>query len=74
MPGLHMPDRVRNKRFLLLAVAIISPFSVTARDAIHVEDLAPNFSLYDQNGVKQSLNSLYGPKGLLLVFHRSADW
>ena len=34
----------------------------------------PNFDLPDQNGVVRSLTDLAGPKGLLLVFHRSADW
>jgi len=34
----------------------------------------PDLALPDQNGVLQSLASLTGPSGLLLVFHRSADW
>jgi hypothetical protein len=34
----------------------------------------PDFSLPDQHGVLRSLKSLAGPSGLLLVFHRSADW
>jgi peroxiredoxin len=34
----------------------------------------PAFSLQDQNGKAQTLASLRGPKGLMLVFHRSADW
>ncbi|HEY6905047.1 MAG TPA: hypothetical protein VI216_12125 [Candidatus Acidoferrales bacterium] len=34
----------------------------------------PDFSLPDQQGVPRSLASLAGPKGLLLVFYRSADW
>jgi hypothetical protein len=28
----------------------------------------------DQFGRRQSLNSIYGPKGAMLVFFRSADW
>ena len=32
------------------------------------------FSLLDQTGKSQTLKSLQGPKGLLLVFTRSADW
>jgi peroxiredoxin len=35
---------------------------------------APAFSLPDQNGTLQSLNSLKGPNGVMLVFYRSADW
>lgn len=34
----------------------------------------PAFTLVDQNGKMQTLESLRGPKGLMLVFHRSADW
>ncbi len=34
----------------------------------------PDFTLPDQNGVLRSLADLTGPNGLLLVFHRSADW
>jgi hypothetical protein len=34
----------------------------------------PDFALPDQNGVARSLANLAGPHGLLLVFHRSADW
>jgi len=34
----------------------------------------PGFSLPDPAGVFRSVADLAGPKGLLLVFHRSADW
>ncbi|MEZ5291991.1 MAG: hypothetical protein R2745_12975 [Vicinamibacterales bacterium] len=34
----------------------------------------PAFSGTDQSGTTQSLQSLSGPKGLMLVFSRSADW
>jgi peroxiredoxin len=34
----------------------------------------PDFSLSDQGGQQRSLQSLMGPKGLMLVFSRSADW
>lgn len=35
---------------------------------------APAFSLRDQAGHVQSLDSLKGPNGTLLLFFRSADW
>jgi len=41
---------------------------------IAVGAAAPDFSLPDQNGRPRSLHGLIGPKGLLLVFVRSADW
>jgi peroxiredoxin len=34
----------------------------------------PDFSLPDQNGRTRTIASLTGPKGLLLLFYRSADW
>ncbi|HEY2015931.1 MAG TPA: hypothetical protein VGH38_20655 [Bryobacteraceae bacterium] len=34
----------------------------------------PDFRLQDQNGAAQTLHSVLGPKGALLVFYRSADW
>ena len=35
---------------------------------------APDFEVLDQHGESQTLESLAGPNGLLLLFHRSADW
>jgi len=34
----------------------------------------PEFGLPDQNGVRQTFESVRGPKGAMLVFYRSADW
>jgi hypothetical protein len=34
----------------------------------------PDFRLPDQNNQLRSLTDLAGPQGLLIVFHRSADW
>ena len=34
----------------------------------------PDFTLFDQSGRRRTLQSLMGPKGLMLVFSRSADW
>ena len=34
----------------------------------------PDFTLLDQQGQSRTLASLMGPKGLMLVFNRSADW
>jgi hypothetical protein len=34
----------------------------------------PDFVLPDQNGALRSLPDLTGSNGLLLVFHRSAEW
>jgi hypothetical protein len=34
----------------------------------------PDFSLLDQNGRTQTLQSIMGRRGAMLVFIRSADW
>jgi hypothetical protein len=34
----------------------------------------PAFEAVDQQGKRQTLETLMGPKGLMLVFFRSADW
>jgi len=34
----------------------------------------PDFSLQDQKGRTQTLKSVSGPRGTMLVFFRSADW
>ena len=39
-----------------------------------VGEVLPVFSLEDQHGKARDLVSLTGPKGLVLVFFRSADW
>ena len=39
-----------------------------------VGELVPAFSLPDQNGQVQTLESILGPNGAILLFHRSADW
>jgi len=39
-----------------------------------VGDAVPAFSAADQNGTTQTLASVMGPKGAMLVFFRSADW
>ncbi len=39
-----------------------------------VGSVVPPVSGVDQFGKSQSLASLSGPKGLMLVFSRSADW
>ncbi|MDA1093034.1 MAG: hypothetical protein O3A25_07170 [Acidobacteria bacterium] len=39
-----------------------------------VGDIVPAFSLPDQTGQMQTLESIMGPNGAMLVFSRSADW
>jgi hypothetical protein len=39
-----------------------------------VGDRVPDFAGTDQLGRTQTLKSIMGPKGAVLVFYRSADW
>ena len=39
-----------------------------------VGELIPAFSLPDQNGTMQTLESIMGERGALILFHRSANW
>ncbi len=39
-----------------------------------VGERVPAFSLPDQNGQIRTLESILGPRGAMLLFHRSADW
>jgi hypothetical protein len=39
-----------------------------------VGESVPDFNLPDQNGQIRNLESVLGPNGAILLFHRSADW
>ena len=56
------------KRLLIMlaAVALKTGPEIGAR--------IPDFEGADQNGKQQTFASLRGPKGLVLMFVRSADW
>ena len=46
----------------------------TAKLGPQVGAVVPAFSGADQFGQPRTLASIYGPKGAMLVFFRSADW
>jgi hypothetical protein len=63
----------------LLLVGVISlgiGFSATAQEmpGVAVGKSAPTFQARDQFGKEQTISSLMGRNGLVLVFFRSADW
>ncbi len=58
---------------LVLAVAVCAQTDV-ARIGPQVGQPAIDFRLIDQTGQTQSLETVAGPKGTMLVFFRSADW
>jgi cytochrome oxidase Cu insertion factor (SCO1/SenC/PrrC family) len=39
-----------------------------------VGEKVPDFDLPDQNGLRHTLETVRGPNGSLILFHRSADW
>jgi hypothetical protein len=61
-----------------LAVVLAAGSALVAEAAIKTGPekgaTVPSFSLPDQNGKSQTLESVAGPKGTMLVFYRSADW
>jgi hypothetical protein len=64
----------------LLSVAAVgsaqqpAPAVDTAKLGPQIGTVVPALSGTDQFGKAQTLESLSGPKGLMLVFSRSADW
>jgi hypothetical protein len=72
---------LRASLFLLLATLAVVPVHAQTRTQIDVSKLGPqvgarvpDFSLVDQSGRQQTLQSIMGPRGAMLVFVRSADW
>jgi hypothetical protein len=61
---------------LLAAMAAAAQSRAVNVDTLgpRVGQAAPDFSGVDQFGRTQTLASLAGAKGLMLVFYRSADW
>lgn len=57
--------------FMISATAVLGQ---NARTGPAVGQRVPDFSLQDQKGRTQTLKSVSGPKGTMLVFFRSADW
>ena len=64
--------------FVVLVMQTSAQFSTTRIEVSklgpQVGERVPDFNLKDQNGKSWNLQSLIGPKGLMLVFVRSADW
>ena len=75
-----------SKKFLLTLAAMAGvSFSAmllaAEREQVVVSNLGPqigeqvpDFELSDQFGALQNLESIMGPNGAMILFHRSADW
>jgi hypothetical protein len=59
---------------LSLVVFLTAAYGQTVKTGPAVGDRVPDFSAQDQVGHEQTLKSIMGSKGLMLVFFRSADW
>jgi len=57
----------------LIAVVLLAA-AVTIQTGPDVGRKIPGFEAQDQNGKTQTLASISGPNGAMLVFYRSADW
>ena len=74
----------RNVHLLFVAMVVMALSSAVIaqeRQAIdiaalgpQVGDEVPDFSLPDQFGEIQTLQSIMGEQGAMIVFHRSANW
>jgi peroxiredoxin len=70
----HLGDSVTVQGSLegsVIQVASLKPFSEVG---LRAGQKAPDFSATDQFGKTQTLETLRGPKGTVLLFYRSADW
>ena len=73
-------DYSRGMRLLAAAATVALAVSLHAQSpdpqalGPRVGEQVSDFSLQDQHGATRSLRSMFGPKGAVLVFYRSADW
>ena len=60
--------------FLAGAVSAVADSTYAEKWGPAVGTVAPLLAANDQEGKRQTLESLTGTKGLLVVFNRSVDW
>lgn len=70
----HLGDYVTVRGRLEASLIHISSFEPRLSVGLPVGQKAPAFSLQDQFGHTQTLDSVKGPRGTVLLFFRSADW
>ena len=80
-PGLAIPLALVLTMSWVDNVAAGGQDAQPARETVDVSKLGPqvgeqvpDFSLTDQTGRTRDLQSIMGPRGAMVVFHRSADW
>ena len=62
------------KKAFLPTLLIAALYGQNIKTGPATGQLVPAFSASDQEGRNQTLQSIMGPKGALIVFFRSADW
>ena len=70
----HLGDSVTVSGTVQGTTLHVSSLKMLTAIGLHVGQKAPAFSGRDQFGQQQSLETLKGPKGTVLLFFRSADW
>jgi len=70
---LHMPD-VASAAFNPWIPLLLSASSSPPMPGLQTGKAAPAIHAHDQFGKEQTIASLMGPKGLVLLFFRSSDW
>ena len=71
---LNLTMRLGTILTILSLAAVCAPLSAQQDPGPAVGAQVPAFQLTDQTGRAQNLETLMGPKGLYLLFVRSADW
>ena len=78
-----MDSRLNIGTILLIVVLIFlgvsantgaGPVPDQIRTGPEVGQAIPPFDALDQNGQRQTFETIRGPRGALIVFYRSADW
>jgi hypothetical protein len=69
-----MAKRFLNEVVVLWPLTIAALHGQNIKTGPDVGQQVPAFSAQDQEGRNQTLKSVMGPKGAMLVFFRSADW
>jgi hypothetical protein len=70
----HLGDAVTVEGTLDGDTIHVTSLKMLAGIGLAVGQKAPSFSARDQLGTRQTLETLKGPKGTVLLFFRSADW
>ncbi len=80
---MHSPRHSMSTWVGVVAVALLVTTPVQAQERTPVDlsslgpqvgEKVPDFALPDQHGTVQTLDSIMGERGAMLLFHRSADW